>query len=144
MSVFATTIAGAFGKHAQNIRGTDMLPFVEHYFREVNRVVTANGKKYKIGVYGSGAVCKHIRAKGLAEQCWLAMSTGWPGYKEVLKSGKWSMAQQLSTFCKGWKFNDREMVRFDFNRVNGGNLGQWSKKSAVRPAGLPGKCKPSW
>jgi hypothetical protein len=134
----------AFGKGADALSERSMLPFVDHYFTEVNRVLKADGR-YKIGVYGSGLVCKHIQAKGLASYCWLAMSSGWPGTKAHRASGQWSMAQQLTTFCKGWQFNGREMARFDFNRIRSGDVGQWSKKGKVTPApGLPAKCKPSW
>jgi hypothetical protein len=99
-----------------------MLPFVDHYFREVNRVLKADGR-YRIGVYGSGMVCSHIRGKKLAEFCWLAMSTGWPGTKEYFASGKWNLVQQHSTFCRNWQFNGKETARFDFNRVRGGDVG---------------------
>jgi Domain of unknown function (DUF1906) len=134
----------AFKKPPAAVRASDMLPHVDHYFREVNRVLKADGR-YKIGGYGSGMVCKHLFAKGLVSYCWLAMSTGWPGHAEFKASGKWSMVQQHSTFCKNWKFKERETVRFDFNRVKGGDMGQWSKKAKATPApGLPAKCKPSW
>jgi hypothetical protein len=134
----------AFGKPAEAVKGSDMLPFVEHYFREVNRVLKADGR-YKIGGYGSGATCRMLQSKGLVSYCWVAMSTGWPGSKSYIASGNWSFAQQLTTFCKGWQFNGRERVRFDFNRMKSGDIGRWSKKGPVTPAaGLPGKCKPSW
>ncbi len=134
----------AFGKAADAISERTILPFVDHYFNEVNRVLKADGR-YKIGVYGSGQVCKHVQAKGLASYCWLAMSTGWPGTKAHRSSGQWHMTQQLTTFCKNWQFNGRETARFDFNRVRSGDVGQWSKKGKSKPApGLPAKCKPSW
>jgi Domain of unknown function (DUF1906) len=134
----------AFNKSADAVNERTILPFVTHYFSEVNRVIKADGR-YRIGVYGSGTVCKHIQEKGLAEFCWLAMSSGWPGTKAYRTSGKWHMAQQLTTFCKGWQFNGRETARFDFNRIRSGDVGQWSKKGRVTAApGLPAKCKPSW
>jgi hypothetical protein len=134
----------AFGKVAPSIKAGDIIPFVDHYFTELNRVLKADGR-YRIGAYGSGMVCKHLLGKNLAEHCWLAMSTGWPQSKEFQASGNWSLVQQQTTFCKGWKFNDSEMARFDFNRIKSGDVGQWSKKGKVTPApGLPAKCKPSW
>jgi len=133
-----------FGKGAEAIVASDVLPFVDHYFREVTRVMKADGR-YRVAGYGSGMVCKHLQDKGFVELCWLAMSTGWPGSKEFRASGRWSLTQQLTTFCKGWQFNGREMARFDFNRIRGGDVGQWSKKGPVTAApGLPAKCKPSW
>jgi Domain of unknown function (DUF1906) len=134
----------SFGRVPDAISEHTVLPFVDHYFTEVNRVLKADGR-YRVGVYGSGLVCKHIQGKGLAKHCWLAMSSGWPGTKAHRASGQWSLVQQLTTFCKGWKFNDREMARFDFNRIKSGDVGQWNKKGPTTPApGLPAKCKPSW
>jgi Domain of unknown function (DUF1906) len=134
----------AFGKHAPEIKGADMLPFVEHYFRQVNRVLKADGR-YRVGGYGSGATCNMLLRKKLVSFCWAAMSTGWPGSKQFIASGRWSLAQQHTTFCKGWTFNGKETARFDFNRIKGGDVGQWSKKGKPTPAkGLPAVCKPSW
>jgi Domain of unknown function (DUF1906) len=133
-----------FGKSPDVVREHDILPFVDHYFREVNRVMRADGR-YRVAGYGSGLVCKRLLDKKLVNMCWLAMSSGWPGSKAFLASGRWSLAQQHTTFCKGWKFNGREMARFDFNRMQSGDVGQWSRKGKVTPAaGLPAKCKPSW
>jgi hypothetical protein len=134
----------AFGKSAEAIVASDVLPLVDHYFREVTRVLKADGR-YRVAGYGSGMVCKHLQDKGLVKLCWLAMSSGWPGSKEFRASGRWSLTQQLTTFCKGWQFNGREMARFDFNRMRSGDVGQWSKKGPITPAkNLPAKCKPSW
>jgi hypothetical protein len=133
-----------FNMPVKELRGRHMLPFVDHYFREVNRVLKADGR-YKIGGYGSGLVCEHLLDKKLVSYCWLAMSTGWPRSKEFLASGRWNLVQQHTTFCKGWRFNGREMARFDFSRVKGADVGQWSTKGKVTPAAdLPAKCKPSW
>jgi hypothetical protein len=133
-----------FGKPAPEIKGHDIYPFVLRYFREVNRVLKADGR-YRIGAYGSGATCNLLLKNKLVEFCWLAMSSGWPGSKDFAASGRWSLSQQLTTFCKGWRFNGREMARLDFNRMKTGNVGQWNKKGQVTPApGLPKKCKPSW
>ncbi len=133
-----------FTKAVPALRGADMLPFIDHYFREVNRVLKADGR-YRVGGYGSGLVCDHLLQKKLAEHCWLAMSTGWPRSKEFLASGNWSLVQQRTTFCKKWQFKGREIARFDFNRSKGGNIGQWSKKGKVtKAAALPTVCKPSW
>jgi Domain of unknown function (DUF1906) len=133
-----------FHKSAPDIHAGDMIPFVDRYFKSLNSVLKADGR-YKIGGYGSGMVCQHLLGRHLVDYCWLAMSTGWPGSKEFHASGRWSLVQQRSTFCKNWKFKGRETVRFDFNKVKGGNYGQWSKKGPVTPASsLPATCKPSW
>ena len=87
----------AFEKQAANIRASDILPFVDHYFNGVNRVIKADGR-YRVAAYGSGMVCKHLLANKSAKFCWIAMSSGWPQSKEFLASGKWSLAQQQTTF----------------------------------------------
>jgi len=133
-----------FSKPVPALRGRDMLPFVDHYFREVNRVLKADGR-YRTGGYGSGLVCEHLLDKKLVDHCWLAMSTGWPRSKEFNASGRWSLLQQHTTFCKNWQFKGQETARFDFNRMKRGNVGQWSKKGKVTVAkNLPATCKPSW
>ncbi len=141
---FRTYYRRAFGKQAASIRASDMLPHVDQYFREVNRIMKADGR-YRVGGYGSGMVCNHLLGKKLVNFCWLAMSSGWPQSKEFQASGRWSMVQQQTTFCKGWQFNRQERARFDFNRIKSGDVGQWNKKGKMIPApGLPAKCKPSW
>jgi Rv2525c-like, glycoside hydrolase-like domain len=55
---------------------------VDQYFRGVAAgLAGASGgsPKYRIGVYGSGAVCGAIRAAGLAHYSWLSNSTAWAG-----------------------------------------------------------------
>lgn len=136
-----------FRKTAVEISAGDMLPFVERYFRDVKSMMAETKAGYKIGVYGSGAVCKHLQKANLIDYCWLAMSQGWPGFDEQYKSGKWNLAQQRSTICKNWKFRGQEKVRFDFNKVNGTRpaYGQWSKKSEITPLPiLPTDCKLRW
>ncbi len=136
-----------FKKPVPEIHASDILPLVEHYFREARETLAASKTGYKIGAYGSGATCAHLQKKGLIDYCWLAMSTGWPGFKEQIASGKWNMAQQRTTFCKNWKYDNRETVHFDFNKVNGAKaaLGQWSKKGpVVQMSSLPTTCQDTW
>jgi Domain of unknown function (DUF1906) len=136
-----------FKKAVAEIHASDILPLVEHYFRQAKTTLAASGTGYKIGVYGSGATCAHLQKRGLVDYCWLAMSTGWPGFNAQIASGKWNMAQQRTTFCKNWKYINRETVHFDFNKVNStkSNLGQWSKKGPVVPMNsLPETCQDTW
>ena len=120
-----------FGKAASDIRASDILPFVDRYFRAVNAEM--KGKGYRVGAYGSGLVCSHLLAQKLVDLCWLAQSSGWPGYDEFRASKTWSLVQQKSTACKSWKYRGVETVRFDFNRVNPAkpDFGQWSVKGPV-------------
>jgi len=69
------------------------LESVIDYFRGVAAGLAAAGggaSPYKIGVYGSGAVCDAIRRAGLAEYSWLSNSTAWAGSSY---SG-WNIRQQ--------------------------------------------------
>jgi hypothetical protein len=73
------------------------------YFRAVKRAFAEpNGlPAYRIGVYGSGAVCQAVLDAQLAELAWLSCSTGWRGYREFLASGRWSLKQHLPTMLAG-------------------------------------------
>lgn len=51
------------------------LPEIGQYFRAIGGI----GSGYAVGVYGSGLVCNHLRATGLAEKSWLAAPLGWRG-----------------------------------------------------------------
>jgi hypothetical protein len=63
----------------------DVTGQISDYFQGVAAgFVAAGGPDYKIGVYGSGAVCQALIDGGLAEYSWLAMSTGWRGYDDFV------------------------------------------------------------
>ena len=64
-----------------NARG-EALYQIDQYFRGVNAGLAAAGGgrlPYRIGVYGSGAVCAEIKGAGLAQYAWLSGSTAWDG-----------------------------------------------------------------
>ncbi len=137
----------------KDLRPESMLPFVQRYFSDIARVfreaaaADPSGKTYDIGGYGSGLVCTALLAKpSHVKYCWLAQSTGWPGY-DAFKAGKaWSLLQENSTVCDGWR-NLRKPgpVDFDFNRVSATkpDFGQWSvKRNPVVPVGRPATCPP--
>jgi hypothetical protein len=55
---------------------------VDQYFRGVAAGLAAAGRgsaKYRVGVYGSGAVCRAVRGTGLAQYSWLSNSRAWAG-----------------------------------------------------------------
>jgi glycoside hydrolase-like protein len=55
---------------------------VDQYFRGVAAGFTAASgghAEYKVGVYGSGAVCDAVKQAGLAQYSWLSNSTAWSG-----------------------------------------------------------------
>ena len=68
-----------------NARGSELWQ-IDQYFRGVNAGLAAAGgglPEYKVGVYGSGAVCAAVRDARLAHYAWLSGSTAWdgtPGY----------------------------------------------------------------
>jgi hypothetical protein len=59
----------------------DMYP-IDQYFRGITAGLAASSggtSEYKVGVYGSGAVCDAVKRSGLAQYAWLSNSTGWAG-----------------------------------------------------------------
>ena len=121
-----------FGKAVDAIGPRDLLPFIDDYFKGVNSVFKAqpDGRKFKIGAYGSGLVCERLLSAKLVDYCWLSQSQGWPGYQKFYAGGKWSMVQKMTTRCKVLRFQGAEKLNFDFNRVNPkmSDYGQWSHK----------------
>jgi hypothetical protein len=64
-----------------NARGSQLAQ-IDQYFRGVNAgfAVAGNGRpEYRVGVYGSGAVCSAVKEAGLAQYAWLTGSTAWEG-----------------------------------------------------------------
>jgi len=56
---------------------------IEQYFRGIHAGLAAaagRGPEYRVGVYGSGAVCGHMKRTRLAQYAWLSGSTAWSGY----------------------------------------------------------------
>jgi Domain of unknown function (DUF1906) len=72
---------------------------IKGYFSAASPLVTDGG--FRIGVYGSGRICKEIISSGLASICWLANATGWPDYRSYYSSNAWSLAQQVPVDCVG-------------------------------------------
>lgn len=110
-----------------------ILPYIRTYFEQIAAVFAEHtartGQSYRIGGYGSGLVCDFVLERGLVDFCWLAQSTGWPGYKDFLTSGRWSLEQQLVTTCRDWPRKSGGPVSLDFNRVADGrpDFGQWNE-----------------
>lgn len=90
---------------------------IKAYFTAVNEVMA--GKGYRIGVYGSGLVCRRLLDAELAELCWLANAQAWPGYKTFYESGKWRLAQTLPGKCGG------KDVDFNFTNDQDSDFGQF-------------------
>jgi uncharacterized protein YgiM (DUF1202 family) len=72
---------------------------------------------YRIGAYGSGAVCGALTAKGIIDLTWLAMSRGFRGTRAALEAGHFHLAQRApeATLCGlDVDFNDPNPDRPDF------------------------------
>jgi len=74
------------------------LDAVRQYFAGVSAGLAAAGggkPPYKVGVYGSGAVCDAVKRAGLAQYSWLSNSTAWDGslaYRgwDIRQVGRWA------------------------------------------------------
>ena len=94
--------------------------FVRPYFQEIAKTMKTSG--YKIGVYGSGSVCAYLLDEKLAQHCWLANATGWPGHDAFEPTRRWVLKQHLPT-----RKSDCFGVEVDLNSGNGAteDFGQW-------------------
>ena len=76
-----------------NAPGSDISGSIEQYFRGVAAGLSAAGggrSDYKVGVYGSGAVCEAVKRAGLAQYSWLTSATAWAG---TLNYNDWNIRQ---------------------------------------------------
>jgi len=84
----------------------------KEYFRGIAAGLTAasGGRaEYKVGVYGSGAVCDAIKRAGLARYSWLTKATSWDG---SLDYNDWNIKQgEALPFSFD---NDSDEVRGDY------------------------------
>lgn len=68
------------------------LAAITSYFRIVRSTL---GSAFKVGVYGSGAVCSRLKSEGLTDFSWLPASMGWSGSRDFLKSLEWTLFQKF-------------------------------------------------
>lgn len=95
--------------------------YIIPYFQAIKNKLENKAIKYKIGVYGSGLVCRTIKQKlGLAEYSWLAMSTGYWGSEAYDDPRLYDIKQfnEHPTY-NGVKF-DRDISGYNTD------FGQWS------------------
>ena len=57
---------------------SDITGVITAYAKAFHDAVKATGRM--VGVYGSGDVCKALKAAGLAHYTWLSNASGWSGY----------------------------------------------------------------
>lgn len=67
--------------------------------------------KYRLGVYGSGAVCESLLHNQLVDFTWLAQSMGWLRSSNFALSNKWTLRQLMPQRLAG--------VACDPNEANG-------------------------
>lgn len=66
---------------------------IQQYFRGVRAALAAAGggvPPYRVGVYGSGAVCAYLKRIRLADYAWLSASSAWSGTRDF---GDWNIRQ---------------------------------------------------
>lgn len=69
------------------------------YFQEIAKDFA--GSKYRVGVYGCGAVCKAVKDAGFAQLTWLSNAMGWNGSRDYKSSGRWNILQHLPANIAG-------------------------------------------
>ncbi len=87
---------------------TSELNQIRQYLLSASQVIRSAG--FRMGVYGSGLVCRTTTQENLADLCWLANAKGWPQYQSYFASQEWSMVQSLPE--KVGTFD------VDFNQIN--------------------------
>ena len=93
---------------------------VAPYFEGVKRAFdqeSGGSPDYRVGAYGSGAVCGALTGRGLIELTWLAGARGFRGTRDALRAGEFHLAQRApaATLCGlGVDFNDPNPDRPDF------------------------------
>lgn len=75
-----------------NAQQPDIYGPVDRYFRGVAAGLASVGgsTQYKVGVYGSGAVCGYLKHMRLAQYAWLSNSRAWTGYNDF---STWNIRQ---------------------------------------------------
>lgn len=95
---------------------------ITEYFQGVNAALNqfaADGnRRYRIGIYGSGATCAGLTGAGLAAQGWLADATGWSGHGTYTE---WSISQGLPATVAGLSV-DPDTARGDYGAIAPGAL----------------------
>lgn len=94
-------------------RGADIIP-VDQYFRGITAglAAAAGGRPdYKVGVYGSGAVCDSMKGRGVAQYAWLSNSTGWAGSHSF---ADWNIRQGRPYATLGFISHDSNEARDDY------------------------------
>ena len=115
-----------------NARGAALYQ-VDQYFGGINAGLAAAGggrPEYKVGVYGSGAVCASVRGAGLAQYAWLSGSSAWDG---TASYSAWNIRQaaQGARFSNLSFSHDANEARNDYG---GFQLGDYANAASAASA----------
>lgn len=94
---------------------SQIISLVVPYFKAAFEVLANAG--YRVGAYGSGAVCNAALAAQVCDLAWLAAPTGWLGSREFLAGKKWTLHQGLPMTLAG--------IDCDPDVANGEDWGQF-------------------
>lgn len=101
---------------------------IARYFEVVGNHLKSSG--YKLGVYGSGYVCRSIKdERRLASYCWISQSRGHSEFSTYAMKGDWAVKQCLSNNAFNYLGGARHDVDPDVVNPTLEDYGQW------RPAG---------
>jgi hypothetical protein len=96
-----------------NAREPDIRGSVDQYFRGVTAgfaAMASSPPDYRVGVYGSGAVCDYLKQARLAQYAWLSNSTAWTGYGSFTD---WNIRQGRGTLSLSFN-HDWNQARDDY------------------------------
>ena len=100
-----------------DVSAADRSAYVLPYFQGVRESFQRHGAigvhAYKVGVYGSGAVCDQLKQAGYVSYAWLAQSAGWEGFHSF--SG-WNLKQLAAISFNGLSVDE------DVSSGNGGGF----------------------
>ena len=82
------------------VRG-NIIPFFEGVKESFGQAAGAHGPTFRIGVYGSGLVCRLLRDGGHVELTFLSQSTGHREHAIFLNSMNWNLSQKAETTLCG-------------------------------------------
>jgi hypothetical protein len=117
-------VDGADEKFRERGEADHGMSHIAGYFRTIAAYLKPAG--YKVGVYGSGYVCRAIKDEaGLADYCWLSQSSRHSESASYAGAGRWTLKQCLSTTAYNNLGGEKHEV--DPNVVNPGveDFGQW-------------------
>ena len=106
---------------------------IRPHFEAIAAAFAVAGNPYRIGVYGSGAVCKSLLDAGLVQLSWLSQSGGFRGTPQFKASRRWNILQALpvSGFCDFDDDVDPNTINADMGDFGGFVLGEALEPQAI-------------